>query len=64
MYETYSPGNGVLIQKYVVNMYIEKEAFVDYIAIYICSRGCIVTVYSILRIRSYKQHYVLAGHAN
>jgi len=68
MCETYSPDNGVLIQKYVLNLYIEKEKFVEYIYIYIyiyiCSTGCIVTIYSILRIRSYKQYYVLAGHAN
>jgi hypothetical protein len=62
--ETYSPDNGVLIQKYVVNLYVEKETFMEYIAIYVCSRGCIVTIYCILRIRSYKQYYVLAGRAN
>jgi hypothetical protein len=64
MCETYSPDNGVLIQKYVVNMYVEKETFMEYIATYDCSRGCIVTIYSVLRIGSYKQYYVLAGNAN
>jgi len=66
MCETYSPNNCVLIQKYeyVVNLYVEKETFMEYITIYVCSRGCIVTIYSILGIRSYKQYYVFAGHAN
>ena len=37
MGETYSPDNGVLIQKYVVKLYIEKETFMEYIyIIYIC----------------------------
>jgi hypothetical protein len=64
MCETYSPDNGVLIQKYVVNLYVEKETFIEHIAIYVCSRGCVVTIYSILWIRSNKQYYVLAWHAN
>jgi len=64
MCETYSLDNGVLIQKYVVNLYVEKETFMEYIAIYVCSRGCIVTIYSILQIRSYKQYCVFVGHAN
>jgi hypothetical protein len=29
MCETYSPDNGVLIQKYVVNLYVEKETFME-----------------------------------
>jgi hypothetical protein len=64
MCKTHSLDNGVLIMKYVVNLYVEKETFMEYIVIYVCSRGCIVTIYSILRIRSYKQYCVLAGHAN
>jgi hypothetical protein len=63
MCETYSPENGILIQKYVLNLCVEKDTFMEYISIYVCSRGCIVTIYYILRIRSYKQYYVLAGHA-
>jgi hypothetical protein len=64
MREAYSVDSGVSIQKYVVNLYVEKETFMEYIAIYVCSRGCVVTIYSILRIRSYKQYCVLAGHSN